>query len=324
MAERDELNVIYGLFCACHPDVGVRYVGLSSRGAEKRFAQHVKTARHHYETSPVYAWMRKHGIDNIRWRVLDAVESADDLAAREIFWIAKLGTYRGKIGLNMTIGGEGAKGLVLSEEARQRMSVAARARGMAHLHSPEILARRRGEGNPNASLTDDDVAAIKQMLWEGESVAQIADLVGSTVSTISKISTDRSWTHVPWPIGPRREMRTSELKAGASRGRKASPETVARLSESQKAAWTEERRLKESARVSGENNPMYGKLWTAEQKAAASLARSPLDVEDVREIRRLRQEESLQYAEIAAIIGKGVGVVTIGGIIRGKKFAHVQ
>lgn len=322
MPANEPKNVIYGLYALDDPERRIRYVGQAKNGIRERFAGHRSCARRD-NPAPVYRWMRKHGVENIEAVILDCAGAADQLDDLEIRWISKLGTYRGEFGLNMTTGGEGAHGLVISDEVRAKLSAAAKARGMGHIDRTELLWATLGEKSWNAVFTEECVLDIKHRLWSGEPMSVLADEYGVSRSAISHINQNRSWTHVPWPIGPRREMRTAELHSQIVTGRKHSEESIAKMSDSAIASWTDERRAKASTAFSGANNPQYGTKWSDERRAEASLARSPIDIDDVREIKRLRVEEGLQYKEIADIIGKGVGFDTVGKICRGEKFRHV-
>ncbi len=68
------------------------YVG-QSVDIEKRWEDHTYTVNnskllaYHY---PLYRAIRKHGIDNFYFSVLEEVKSSDDLTARELFWYDKL------------------------------------------------------------------------------------------------------------------------------------------------------------------------------------------------------------------------------------------
>lgn len=89
-------------------------------------------------------------------------------------------------------------------------------------------------------------------------------------------------------------------------GRKASPETRAKMSESQRKRyenWTDEERL-----LYGEKVAKYasGYKWSEESKAEFSKKQQVkpngaiLDVETVREIRRLYEQECMSYSEISS------------------------
>lgn len=315
-------NVIYALSCTCHPEKGVRYVGQTTQGARPRLLGHLSEARKG-EGTPVYRWIRKHGESNIETTVLEAVEDSALLDEREVFWISEMRTFRGAFGLNMTIGGGGLSGYPLSDDARKRMSDAAKRRGMGHISLADRMSATQGESNWNSKLTEEVVLEIKRMLWHGEPSTGIAERFDVSPSAISHINNRRAWLHVPWPVGPARKQRISEDFLDYLRNREVSPESIEKMRRGISKSWTLERRARESERLSGEGNPQFGVKWSDERKAASSLSRSRLDVADIREIRRLRAEDGLQYEQIAQIIGNGVSACTIGCIVRGTKYKHV-
>jgi len=76
-AARPEL-VIYGLRCICHRSDGVRYVGKTSVSFAGRFDAHKATAREGFRT-PLYDWMREHGVENVYAEVLIVAENVERL-----------------------------------------------------------------------------------------------------------------------------------------------------------------------------------------------------------------------------------------------------
>lgn len=115
MSSVPDLFVIYGLSV----DGVVRYVGLTTKGPEVRLRAHNHQAKAGSKY-PVHRWMRKHG-DKVVQVVLE-VCNKDNIHTREIHWIAKLGTHVSRGGLNVTLGGEGTLGKVVSEETRRKLS----------------------------------------------------------------------------------------------------------------------------------------------------------------------------------------------------------
>lgn len=188
---------VYGLKCNCHPERGVRYVGITGAGAGVRLRDHLKNSRKPDSDRigglPVYRWMRKHGADNIRMSLLETCETQDQLNEREVFWIRELGTFAPG-GMNMTLGGGGKRGYRHSEETKNRIS-----------------ALKRGKpGFSKSGLSVADVHEIKKRLWGGETAAGLAETYQVSRKTLKDISQGNTWNHVPWPIGPRQKARTSE------------------------------------------------------------------------------------------------------------------
>lgn len=84
---------------------GKIYVGKTNFPIEKRFKEHCKDAfRERNEKRPLYAAMRKYGIENFS---ISLLEETDNPEEREVYWIESLGSF--KKGYNATIGGDGKR-----------------------------------------------------------------------------------------------------------------------------------------------------------------------------------------------------------------------
>lgn len=83
--------------------------------------------------------------------------SNDDLADIEIFYIETFNTYHN--GYNLTLGGEGGRGLVISDEEKINRSI-----------------RVAGEDNPVSKLTNDQFYEIVDMLKEGKTNREISEV----------------------------------------------------------------------------------------------------------------------------------------------------
>lgn len=136
------IGEIYGL----HLDDGViRYVGLTTQGVKRRFDVHLRAATKE-STLPVYRWMRKYGLENIRFTVLDTLEEENIhlLPDLEMHHIA---TQRlaGGADLNCTDGGEGLWGYKHTEESCAKMSAAKKGKPMSAEHRAKISASHKGK-----------------------------------------------------------------------------------------------------------------------------------------------------------------------------------
>lgn len=84
---------------------GKIYVGKTNFSIEKRFREHCHDAfQERNEKRPLYAAMRKYGIENFR---VELLEETNEPEVREIYWIEKLASF--KTGYNATLGGDGAR-----------------------------------------------------------------------------------------------------------------------------------------------------------------------------------------------------------------------
>lgn len=207
-------NVIYGLKCTCHPERGIRYVGQSCQGIRVRFYKHIYAAN---SGKPwvVSRWMRKHGVENIEWEVLETVESREDLGRAEEKWINQLKTQTKFGGCNVTPGGDAPSGYQHPEGSLSRK------RGIRKLSEEtknrirENAFRSSGEENFNAKMTDEKVKETLIRAWKGETASSIAVDMEVSVTVISLILTGKAWTHVPRPIGPREKAPTGRIEKGS-------------------------------------------------------------------------------------------------------------
>lgn len=194
-------NNVYGLYCICENCEGdVKYVGKTTAGAQERLYRHRWNARNGL-VYPVYAWMRKHGVDNIKSRVLEDIEDPQRLDELEIRWITELKTLRDESGYNLSPGGGGTFGYKHAPDAKTRIS--RKASDETRRRISEANRKRVGSLASRATITDEQVAVLKMRMWNGESLAEVSKDTGVPKSTLSGISTGESWGHVPWPIGPR-------------------------------------------------------------------------------------------------------------------------
>ena len=84
---------------------GKIYIGKTEFSVQKRFKEHCSDAfKQRNEKRPLYAAMRKYGIENFEVSLLEETNNPNE---REIFWIEQKGSF--KYGYNATIGGEGTK-----------------------------------------------------------------------------------------------------------------------------------------------------------------------------------------------------------------------
>jgi group I intron endonuclease len=82
-----------------------KYIGKTEGTIEKRFQEHCRDAfRRRCEKRPLYAAMRKYGIEHFH---ISLLEETDNPEERECYWIEKLSSF--KYGYNATIGGDGKK-----------------------------------------------------------------------------------------------------------------------------------------------------------------------------------------------------------------------
>lgn len=88
-----------------------KYVGQTRRPIEVRINQHINAALRGCDYA-LYRAMRKYGIENFQWNVIEE-PNIDDLNVREQFWIQYYDSF--KHGYNETVGGDGTSKLTSDE-----------------------------------------------------------------------------------------------------------------------------------------------------------------------------------------------------------------
>ena len=134
---------------------GKNYIGLTTRPKNIRKNEH-KCALNIGDTKCVYNAMRKYGIENVIYEVLDTAETNEELCELEIMYIQKYNSfYKNHKGYNMTYGGEGIKGYTFNEEQKQNCREAQKRRKEEH---PEIyinhskIMKKRAIDNPEIGI----------------------------------------------------------------------------------------------------------------------------------------------------------------------------
>ena len=112
------------------------YVGLTTGRASKRWLDHIACIAGDGENSStrLTRCMKKYGVTAFSFEVLDSAKTRDELARKEVFWIAQLRTLSPN-GLNLTSGGD--LGAVYSEETRRKIGAAHKGKTL----SPEVRAK---------------------------------------------------------------------------------------------------------------------------------------------------------------------------------------
>jgi group I intron endonuclease len=215
-----EESVVYGLWCICHSDAGIRYIGLTTnqRGYWARHGDHLSEARTGGKR-PVSRWIRKHGEENIVMSILE-VCTLDDLNQREMAWIAAM-RESGRADLNVTDGGEGVLGYKMTpaqltemskrvsgelhpnygkplpESTRRKIGEAHRGRTLTEDHKSKLSESHMGNRSGRSKLTDDQVMEIHQKILAGDqSHGSIARDYGVSRGVIDHIKSGYAYSRV--------------------------------------------------------------------------------------------------------------------------------
>lgn len=151
---------IYKVTCKVNKKV---YIG-QSLNVEGRFKAHInnhtnKNLKGDYQTK-FYRALRKHGIDNFTFEIIEIVKNPMDLNEREAFWVEKYNSFAR--GYNSTPGGDAVTG--------------------------------GNDLHPNAKNSNKEVLELKRKLVETKiSQGDLAKEYGITQSTVSLINLGKIW-----------------------------------------------------------------------------------------------------------------------------------
>lgn len=96
------------------------YIGITTCSLEKRMKEHYKTAKMCRDNYKFYNAIRKYQFENFKWEIIDQVNSMQELFEKEEYYIKIFDSFNN--GYNSTLGGEGCKGVVHSEESKRILS----------------------------------------------------------------------------------------------------------------------------------------------------------------------------------------------------------
>lgn len=165
---------------------GKMYIGQTKRNLNQRIREHLRIAKLENEVGynyPFYRAIRKYGVDNLQWDVIDIASTQEELNSKEMYWIQFFNTYiynKNNNGYNQTIGGESANGLIHSEETKKRISYS-----------------ELGENNTNAKLSKEDVLKIVELSKQNKfSQVELSKQFNTSEGTISRILSGLRWSSV--------------------------------------------------------------------------------------------------------------------------------
>lgn len=112
----EEVGIIYGWYCI---PTGNWYIG-QTVNPEERFKTHIRLAINKKDNNRFHNALRKYGLENWVYCVLEENVLIDNLNQREIWWIEFYDSFYN--GYNMTVGGQGC--IKMSEESKKKISEA--------------------------------------------------------------------------------------------------------------------------------------------------------------------------------------------------------
>jgi len=103
------------------------YIGKTS-DYKKRWYKHIYTSKKDIKKSLIHKAIKKYGIDNFKFEILEENLIQDELTNREIYYISLYKTnvkkYGNKYGYNLTDGGEGISGYKYTTKQKEKINTA--------------------------------------------------------------------------------------------------------------------------------------------------------------------------------------------------------
>ncbi len=110
------------------------YVGQTIKTLQNRISRHLYRVKNNSNLA-FHCALRKYGIENFEFHILEECCSIEMLNEREIFYIKEYSSYQKKYGYNSTTGG---KNFFLSEEAKNKIAIKA----VGRIQSKETIEKR--------------------------------------------------------------------------------------------------------------------------------------------------------------------------------------
>jgi len=123
--ETDKTPTKYIVYKATNIVNNKMYIGITKQGIIYRISDHVHSANKQNSNSIFPRTIKKYGIENIKWSIIDYANSWEELCELEKFWIKEFNTcvYDNPEGLNIARGGQGTEGYQPAEELRKHLSL---------------------------------------------------------------------------------------------------------------------------------------------------------------------------------------------------------
>lgn len=128
------------------------YIGITSRSVKKRW----NNGSGYIKCPAIFNAIKKYGWDNFKKEVVYEGLTEEHAKFLETFLISHYKSKDRRFGYNLTDGGEGSKGTVVSEETRRKMSAIHKGnkynlgRKLSEEHRRQISEREKGANNPLA------------------------------------------------------------------------------------------------------------------------------------------------------------------------------
>jgi group I intron endonuclease len=209
-------NKISGIYCIENTINNKKYIGFSI-DIYDRWKHHKKNLRHnkHQNKYLLNAW-NKYGERNFRFYIIKELPSDEEILKKEeIYFIQYYNSFiYNKKGYNLTEGGDGCLGHIITEKERERRKKSISGKnnpmyGKTHTEenkkimscaakiANEKTKKWKGESNPRSTLKENDVFEILYMIYNKNlSNTEIASLYNISYGNVWKIKNGKRWKEI--------------------------------------------------------------------------------------------------------------------------------
>ena len=206
---------------------GKIYIG-KAKDPRARFRKHISSAKLKKPDQFFYlqASIRKYGADKFALDIVECLGSAEKAYAREMYWVGYYKSNNNKYGMNLTLGGDGSRGHILSKSARMSISKAQTGRKMPECTRRAIVKANKGrhysaehrkkigdaqQGNKNHRYGKKNTAEHNLAI----SRANTGKVVSDETRQKMRVATTARFKNSPMPESTRQKLREARIgKAG--------------------------------------------------------------------------------------------------------------
>lgn len=166
------------------------YVGKAG-DSKARWRKHLSIAscKRAKEQFAIHRAIHKYGESSFEFTVIQSLPNELICNEAEQYWISFFKSKSKQFGYNLTEGGEGVSGRVVSEETREKI----RQKALGRKHTQETKLKMSGDGNHHSKLTSNEVKNIRNVFNKNTSLVSLAKEYKISSAAIARVIYNVDW-----------------------------------------------------------------------------------------------------------------------------------